>query len=247
MSNRFLASSTQILGFRPLPVYILVLLFGYESVLAAPSRPSPVFELECGRLENAYGPYDYTNPADVRERLPIVERFHFNQEVESLVSGQTGQLPGGDLAYTLRAFPNHHRALYAMVKYILKNEHQRIPPGADYPGECYLMRAVRFNPKDVNVRIIYGIYLSSIGRENDALVQYEEAEELAPNNAEVHYNLGLLYRKLHRLDAAVEHARIAYRLGYPLQGLKNQLKEDGVWTPDTQEEVAYPSKTPGVE
>jgi tetratricopeptide (TPR) repeat protein len=218
-----------------------------ENAAVAIPHPDPVFASRCGTLDNAYGPFDYTNPKDVAERLPIVEQFHFNRNVESLISGQTSELLGADLDYTLRAFPNHHRALYAMVRYTLRHKGERVPPGAHYPGECYLLRAVRFKPDDASVRGIYGVYLSAAGRSDEALAQYEMAAEFAPTNAEAHYNLGLLYRKLHRLDEALEHAKIAYRLGYPLQGLKNQLKRDGVWKADSDGEATASSPPPGVE
>lgn len=214
-----------------------------ESAAAAP-RQNAALESECGVLENAYGPYDYTNPTDVKQHLPIVEQFHFNGDVEALIRGQSSAAPGGDLDYTLRAFPNHHRALYAMVKYQLQFKTQRVPPGANFPGECYLLRAVRFKPDDANVRVIYGIYLYRVGRNDEALAQYEKAAELAPDNAEVQYNLALLYRKLNRLDDALKHARIAYRLGYPLQGLKQQLQRDGVWNSDAGDVTASATTPP---
>ena len=204
-------------------------------------NPDPAFASQCGTLENAYGPYDYTNPTDTAEQLPVVETFHFNSNVEQLISGMTAERPGSDLDYTLRTFPNHHRALYAMVRYTLQHKGERIPPGAHYPGECYLLRAVRFRPEDASVRVIYGIYLSRTGRNDEALEQYEVAAELAPRNAEVHYNLGLLYQKLNRLDEALKHAKIAYELGYPLPGLRDQLKRDGVWKPDTEAESSLTS------
>jgi tetratricopeptide (TPR) repeat protein len=214
---------------------------------AAISQSNSQLGSQCGTLENAYGPFDYTSPTDVTEHLPIVERFHFNSNVEQLISGLTQEGPGGDLDYTLRAFPNHHRALYAMVRYALKNPGLEIPPGAQYSGECYLLRAIQFRPEDASVRIIYGIYLSKTGRNDEALAQYEKAAELAPANAEVHYNLGLLYRKLRRFDEALEHAKIAYELGYPLQGLKNQLKRDGVWKPSDDVESSAASAPQGAD
>jgi tetratricopeptide (TPR) repeat protein len=220
---------------------------GVLSATVVIPQPDPTFASQCGTLENAYGPFDYTNPVDFAERLPVVEQFHFNSNVESLISGQTSNLLGADLDYTLRAFPNHHRALYAMVRYTLKHRGDRVPPGAQYSGECYLLRAVQFKPDDASVRGIYGVYLSKIGRSDEALEQYEMAAEFAPENAEAHYNLGLLYRKLRRLDEALKHAKIAYRLGYPLQGLKNQLKRDGVWKVDADIEASAPSPPPGAE
>ena len=65
-------------------------------------------DASCGSLENAYGPYDYRT--DRGNRLYLVESAHFTPVVESLISGLSGPL-GAELDYTLRAFPNHHRAL----------------------------------------------------------------------------------------------------------------------------------------
>src|SRR6185437_7414630 len=48
----------------------------------------------CGSLENAYGPFDYRDPAMRRERLPIVTRFHFTPNVEMLEHGTSGTILG---------------------------------------------------------------------------------------------------------------------------------------------------------
>ena len=103
---------------------------------------------ECGGpgVANAYGPFDYTNPTHFRENLPIVETYHFTMEVETLQAGATGTHPGGDLDYTLRAFPNHHRALYAMGRYQLMHEDMVIAPEARWTADCYFQRAIAFRP-----------------------------------------------------------------------------------------------------
>lgn len=58
-----------------------------------------------------YGPFDYNNGEHRRGNLPVVERFHFTSKVQSLRGGNTSSTAGGDLSYTLKSFPNHHRAL----------------------------------------------------------------------------------------------------------------------------------------
>jgi tetratricopeptide (TPR) repeat protein len=50
-------------------------------------------------------------------------------------------------------------------------------------------------------------------------------------SAEITYNLGLLQVEAGKLDAAVESARRAYELGYPLPGLRNKLQKLGHWPP----------------
>ncbi len=184
-------------------------------------------ELECGAIENAYGPYDYTDASDRKERLPIVEQFHFTPDVENLRRGRSDTIIG-DLDYTLRAFPNHHRALSSMAKYQLAHPNSGVPPYRS--AECYFDRAIRFRSSDGTARMIYGIYLLKRGDRQAALKRYEEALALMPESAEVHYNLGLLKLDLKQVDAARQHAEKAYALGYPLQGLKNKLKRMGAWS-----------------
>ncbi|HZF16068.1 MAG TPA: tetratricopeptide repeat protein [Steroidobacteraceae bacterium] len=180
----------------------------------------------CGELENAYGPYDYTDPVKRRDNLPIVEQFHFTRSVESLSAGRSSSIIG-DLDYTLRAFPNHHRALYAMARYQL--DHPEQPGGRWYTIDCYFDRAIRFRPQDGTVHMIYGIYLARKGQSKEALDQYQEALTLLQDSAEVHYNMGLLYVEMGEFGKAREHAEKAYSLGYPLPGLRNQLISRGEW------------------
>jgi hypothetical protein len=203
----------------------LLALFG-GGAMANPGMDVP----GCGSLANAYGPYDYTNPTHVRDNLPIVEQYHFDRGVDALkghaISGPDNL--GGDIAYTLRAFPNHHRALDAMGRYQLR-EKQAPARGARYTAECWFERAMAFAPNDGVVHMVYGIYLARKGDKDAALARYLEALELLPDSAELHYNLGLLYAKLQRYDDALAEAHTAYALGFPLQGLKNQLARAGKW------------------
>jgi tetratricopeptide (TPR) repeat protein len=180
----------------------------------------------CGRLENAYGPFDYTNAEHVAHKLPIVEKFHFTSDVEHLVRGASSSVPG-DLDYTLRAFPNHHRALSAMANYQLT--HPRPSDARYYSADCYFLRAIAFKPTDAMVHEIYGVYLHSLGKYEQALQQYRAAVRLMPDLADAYYNLGLLYADMQQYQPALEAARHAYDLGYPLPGLRTRLQSLGVW------------------
>lgn len=185
-------------------------------------------DLDCGELTNPYGPYDFTDPAHREEFLPVVEKFHFTKNVEALIRGKSDTITG-DLHYTLRAFPNHHRALDSMARY--QFQHKR-PFGAPYySAECYFVRAIRFKPYDGVVRLIYGIFFHKRGDFQSAEVRYLEALKLVPeaSSAEVFYNLGLLYIDLKMWGKAIEFAQKAYDGGHPLPGLKNRLKRAGKW------------------
>ncbi len=197
---------------------------------------------ECGSLQNAYGPYDYRVDKD---RLGIVEGAHFTAEVESLRSGRSGYI-GGDIDYTLRAFPNHPRALMAMMR-LGEREHAERLRGAHYSVRCYFERAVRFRPNDATARMIYGTYLARHGKNTEALEQLEAASGYAGDDANVHYNLGLVYFSLGKYDEALSHAQTAYRRGFPLPGLKDKLRQAGQWVEPPAAGAASGEPLPGME
>jgi tetratricopeptide (TPR) repeat protein len=172
-------------------------------------------------IQQGYGPYDYTNAQHVSQNLEVVELFHFTREVESLESGKSSTVYG-DLSYTIRAFPNHHRALYSLIQYQLAGG-KRI----EAAPECFLDRAIEFAPNDARVYLLYGIYLHRLGKQEMALEKYARAEELSPNNPEIHYNIALLYIDMNEMAEAVDYAKNAYSLGYPLPGLRNRLMAQG--------------------
>lgn len=192
---------------------------------------------ECGgpTISNAYGPYDYTNPRHKAEKLPIVDGAHFSTKVESLKGGINATLAGSDIDYTLRAFPNHHRALDAMGRYHLSYPNTIKPPNANYSADCYFQRAIVFRPEDGISRMVYGIFLLRSGRLDEAEIHYKDALELIPGSPELHNNLSLLYILKKDFEAARTHAREAYRLGFPLMGAKNKLVRLGEWHGDEED------------
>lgn len=190
--------------------------------------------IDCGSLDNAYGPYDYSNASHRRERLGIVEWAHFGPSVQNLKLQPQGNPLVGDLDYTLRAFPNHHKALYAAIRYEFSDnpDHRQPMP---YTVDCYMQRAVTWRPDDGNVRLLYGIYKSRIDDLDGAKLMFAEAERLMPDSAEVHYNVGLVLAKAGEYEEALRHAHTAYALGHPMPGLRNILQRAGQWKdPATQ-------------
>jgi len=172
------------------------------------------------------GPFDYTNPIDVAQKIPVVELYHFNSDVENLIRGQTSVYIMEDLDYVLRAVPNHHRALYSVARYQLQSG---TPDPRYRSAECYFDRAMRFRPGDATVRLVHGIYLARKGDKAAAMKEYEAALAIDPRSAEAHYNLGLLYLEMNDFERARAHAHKAYELGYPLQGLRRKLERAGEW------------------
>lgn len=177
----------------------------------------------CGEID--FGARDYRG-MNARERGHI-EGAHFTRQVETLQHGKTGAL-GNDIDYTLRHIPNHPRALASLMKLGVRLKTERVP-GAAYPVSCYFDRAVRFTPNDAQVRLVFGMYLMQRKDMAGAREQFGVAAEYAGENAQLNYNLGLVYLELGDLDAALRHARIAYANGSPQPALANRLRQRGRW------------------
>jgi predicted Zn-dependent protease len=180
----------------------------------------------CGSLENAVGPYDYRTAS--AKKKEIVERFHFTESVEALSKGQSSVAVGADIAYTLRAFPNHPRALIAMADLALRQKTDR-PHGSPYTVACWFERAIRFRPDDGKVRLSYGVALLKRGEREPAIRQLLIADRLVPNDPNVNYNLGLAYFYGKDYVKARERAKEAYALGFPLPGLRDMLVREHQW------------------
>jgi tetratricopeptide (TPR) repeat protein len=181
----------------------------------------------CGELKNAFGPFDYRARSENASSFELVESAHFTDEVENGVKGNTGQI-GGDLDYTLRAIPNHRRALAALARVAVRTKSVTVS-GAKYPVECYFERAMRFTPNDGGVRAEYGNYLFALGKTDMAFTAYKQAAELEPESSAINYNLGLAYFQRKAYGEARTYAKKAYALGFPLPGLKNKLAAVGKW------------------
>ena len=195
------------------------------AICIVPAWPVFADEATCGSLKNATGPFDYRKP-DV-DNLRMVHEFHFTPEVESLKEAKTGYL-GGDLDYTLRVFPNHHRALASMMALQFKAKTER-PTGTHWPIPCYFDRAMRFAPDDGKVRMIYGVYLMRKDKTKDAIEEFKVAADLGEDSGNLHYNAGLAYFEVGDYAQSVEHAKKAYAAGFSLPGLKNKLVKAGKW------------------
>ncbi len=201
-----------------------------------------VFVGSCGALENAYGPWNYTDPVHYKEKLPIVEKIHFFRAIEQLDPSKVDGMATGvgrNIDYVLRAFPNHHRGLDAMGRWHVQTGLAK-PPGSRYSVDCWFERAMKFQPADGMVRMLYGIYKARLGQNEEALEYYSHAEALMPESSELHYNLGLLLTNLDRHEDALPHAQRAYAMGFPLPGLKRRLIKSGHWVEPPPEPEAAP-------
>lgn len=175
------------------------------------------------RIEH-YGPYDYRNEKD---QYRVVDKYHFTPRVEALIRGESGYI-GDDLAYTLKAVPNHHRALVSMVRYWERTK-TNPPPNMDFTVDCFFYRAVNFRPDDHIVRMLYAQYLGKAGKPAEAGVQLEAVLKSTEVNALTDYNVGLIYFELKQYDKALAQAHRARQQGYPRSDLEDLLRKAGAW------------------
>lgn len=218
------------------PGVLLVLLLAPWPAVAQKSAPWVGEDLRgapCNGSSMEFGPYDYLQRNALPQKLRIVEKHHFTPVMEQLAAGDQ-TVP--NIGYTLRAWPNHHRALYAMIRaWDIPTRDRDLGQGRGTPPECYLQRAVNFSPKDSSTRMLYGIFLQRHNRPAEALAQYREAETLDPANMQIKYNLGLLLAEEGQYTEARDYALTVYDAGFPLPGLRDKLKRAGYWNTGEQD------------
>jgi tetratricopeptide (TPR) repeat protein len=203
-----------------------------------------LFVCTAGMAESIFGdddfnkytcaPTNYEGRKDYRLRESTAQlRWAANDTYQSHVApalrrmqqGDFSKAVIGDLNFTLHRWPNHYPALQALISFEVgggpADRFQRV--------SCYFQRAHWFVPDDAQLIVLNGVYRHKNGDYEAAEESWKYALALDSNSAEAHYNLGLLYFRREDFSSAVEHARFAYELGYPLPGLKNKLIENDYW------------------
>lgn len=203
-----------------------------------------VSEAMCGPVWGTrhHGPFDYRK-ASKYERLNV-ENFHFTAAVEVQLRGKTNQHPGPDINYTLRAFPNHHRALNAATRLAVRDRKDQ-PEGMEWPVECYFERALRFVKDDFVVHSLYAHWLVQRKRTQDAEQQLKLSLGLAGDNPLSHFSIGLIYFEMGLFDQASAQARLAQSLGWARTDLIDKLKAAGQWRDPSTSEAAPAMPTAG--
>lgn len=214
--------------YKNVALFALAMIASNVWAAAAPWVGRTLDGLACNGGGQGFGPYDYTNILHKKTSLKIVETYHFTLDVENLIKGQSGPLES-DLNYTLRAWPNHHRALVSIIKYQLKINQKFVPGKLETPPECYLQRAIHFSPEDAISYSLYAYYLKEIGQTDNAATLYQKALAISPNNSKIEYAYSKFLLEIKQYDKALEYAKKAYAHGKPANALKEQLIKLGVW------------------
>lgn len=218
---------------------------------ALPADVTPkVLERQCGAYSGHYGPFDYrsAHPSD----KGIVEKYHFENEYAAFLAGKltadtygsSGLEVGKGFQYVLNSFPNHPEALMAMERLGTRLKSER-PQNTQYPLECWYVRALKTVPDDPVVRVMYGIYLTNRGRNAEALNNLDQADAELHDDANMQYNIGLMYFKLGKYEKAQLCALRASAQGFRLNGLETLLRKANRW--NNQLQLPAPDPEPATD
>lgn len=102
--------------------------------------------------------------------------------------------------------------------------------GKKEPAIDALRTIIRRKPDSVDAYVVLGNFLYKEHKYADARDVLQTGLEKVPKpTAEMHYFLGMILFKQGSFDNAREQAQQAYKIGYPLPGLRNRLKAAGHW------------------
>lgn len=193
----------------------------------------------CGLIYTGHvGPYDYRTQ---RDKLRIVEEFHFTPKMEAGIRGVNTTV-AGEVNYTLKASPNHHRALVTMMK-VVERARQDNLPGMEWPLECYFDRAIRFAHDDPVVRMLYAKFLNQRNRKPEAEKQLLLASQFAPDNAFTQYNVGLVALEIGNHELALKQAHTARAMGFTRMELENGLRAVNRWKDPPADAASAPASS----
>lgn len=198
---------------------------GLACLLSAGASTAQVSAGICGSMAG-FGPFDYR--IERGNSLRLVESAHFTPKVEALIAGNSSATPFGDLDYTLRAFPNHHRALVSVLRWSERDKSPQ-PKSFSRPAECYFDNAVRWRPDDAVARMLYAQFLYLWKRPTEAEAQLQQAAQVAADNPMTQYNVGLVFLEGGNAAGALAQAHKAYAMGYTRPELRDRLRQAGQW------------------
>lgn len=185
----------------------------------------------CSGKQQGYGPYDYLARRVYAENLKLVEDYHFTPDIEQLARKNSDSL-AKNIDYTLRAWPNHHRALRSMMRLRSKStgsEDMKFQSMSIPPMECYFNRAIRFSPKDSSTRMLQAMFYHQERMLEESEAAYEAALSLAPEDLQIMYNFALLLVEKKQYGRAKSLAETVYAREFPFPGLQRKLKDVGHW------------------
>lgn len=145
----------------------------------------------------------------IRVLLDKVELYHLGPVVgDRLRDGRGYFYVYGDLAYSLRVFPNHPQALQLMITL-----GQLL--GIDSLAMPWFQKALRVFPYRAVTHAQFGSYLGSIGESDAGIAELEIATEMDENLTMAYLGLAKLYTRKKQFELAKVAAEKARLLSHP--------------------------------
>ena len=167
------------------------------------------------------------------------EEHHLKEAITMMASGKPWEIEyvKQQMFYMLPRWPNHPKALQ-IVSEIARRTHD--------PAYAigWFTKAIDAFPDVYQTYVLYGIFLYRGDKYAEAEKNFRKAVELNPNSSETNYNLGLALLAEHKYEQANKYAQRAYKLGYPLEGLRRKLKEVKAWKPLDEDKLHVPARVP---
>jgi tetratricopeptide (TPR) repeat protein len=133
----------------------------------------------------------------------------------------------GELSYSLARIPPSIPVHWKLLTIQARALNLR---GKNEAAVDSLRLIVKRKPDFVDGYAVLGNFLYKDGKYAEARQVLETGlEKVATPTAEMYYFLGMILFKQGSFDGAREQAQKAYKLGYPLPGLRNKLKAAGHW------------------
>jgi predicted Zn-dependent protease len=168
--------------------------------------------------------------------LRTVESYHLGPAEEKLRLRQY-QFARNELAFILKYFPNHPRALLMLGQLCAEWKSPECLP------DVVFEKAIRVRPDEPSVYIVQGIHLHRSKRYKEAIAAYGKGLALDPESTNGHYNIALSYLDTKQFELANQHAQRAYALGAQLPGLRQRLQQAGQWKPSADSAAQSAAKS----
>ncbi len=105
----------------------------------------------------------------------------------------------------------HHSVHQALLAQQLAGVENEIRPDLIFPARDLYERAIQGNPDDFRLRENYAEFLEITGDQEECLAQWSEIHRSLPTHFGPFYHMGLLERKLGKLDEAMKHLETAFK------------------------------------
>ena len=181
----------------------------------------------CGDpFHNNFGPFDYRTAT--KAQRDIVETYHFTRLSRHCDTVESTYKIGGTSPTRFGPFRTI-LGRYWRWETLHGGERTTDRTARDIPSTAGSSGQFSFGLMTVRSGLCTGFPSLAMTKPKDALEQLQKADELIPNDANVHYNLGLVYFDLKDYGNSLKHAKIAYGLGFPLGGLRSMLESVHEW------------------